>query len=173
MRRIVQTKTLTRKDTAMELKSNFNPLTATAAHENTILASPVLPEGMPAPFDHAWGYLDKPGEMERHRHPKEEVYFFLKGTGFVFVDGEEIPVQPGDVVRIPADALHTVINRRNEELLWAASSPNRTRMVEGPTIPSAFIPRFCWNFFIFCYIIRYYFQLNNCFLCLIFIKISF
>ena len=53
----------------MELKSNFNPLTATAAHENTILAAPVLPKDMPAPFDHAWGYLDKPGEMERHRHP--------------------------------------------------------------------------------------------------------
>ena len=104
----------------MELKSSFNPLTATAAHENTILAAPVLPKGMPAPFDHAWGYLDKPGEMERHRHPKEEVYFFFKGNGFVFVDGEEIPVQPGDVVRIPADALHTVINRQNEELLWAA-----------------------------------------------------
>ena len=109
-----------RKDNNMELKSHFNPLTATAAHENTILAAPVLPQGMPAPFDHAWGYLDKPGEMERHRHPKEEVYFFFKGTGFVFVDGEEIPVQPGDVVRIPADALHTVINRQNEELLWAA-----------------------------------------------------
>ena len=98
----------------MELKSNFNPMTAASAHENTILAAPVLPAGMPAPFDHAWGYLDKPGEMERHRHPKEEV------TGFVFVDGEEIPVQPGDVVRIPANALHTVINRGNEELLWAA-----------------------------------------------------
>ena len=28
----------------MELKSNFNPLTATAAHENTILAAPVLPK---------------------------------------------------------------------------------------------------------------------------------
>ena len=104
----------------MELKSNFNPLTASAAHENTILAAPVLPKDMPAPFDHAWGYLDKAGEMERHRHPKEEVYFFFKGTGFVFVDGEEIPVQPGDVVRIPCDTLHTVINRSDEELLWAA-----------------------------------------------------
>ena len=59
----------------MELKSNFNPLTAMAAHENTILAAPVLPKGMPAPFDHAWGYLDKPGEMERHRHPKRRSTF--------------------------------------------------------------------------------------------------
>ena len=77
----------------MELKSNFNPLTATAAHENTILAAPVLPKDMPAPFDHAWGYLDKPGEMEYHKHPMEEIYFFFKGEGFVRIDGEEIPVK--------------------------------------------------------------------------------
>lgn len=104
----------------MELKSSFNPLTASMAHEGTILASPVLPKGMEGPFDHAWGYLSGVGEMERHRHPKEEVYFFFKGNGFVFVDGEEIPVTVGDVVRIPSDALHTVINRENAELLWAA-----------------------------------------------------
>lgn len=104
----------------MVLKSNFNPLQASPAHQDTILAAPVLPEGMTAPFDHAWGYLRHPGEMERHRHPKEEVYFFFKGQGFVFVDGEEIPVAPGDVVRVPENALHTVINRADEELLWAA-----------------------------------------------------
>ena len=104
----------------MNLKSHFDPLTAKSAHRNTILASDVLPDGMNAPFRHAWGYLDHPGEMERHRHPKEEVYFFFKGNGFVFVDGEEIPVQPGDVVRVPPNALHTVINRASDELLWAA-----------------------------------------------------
>ena len=27
---------------------------------------------------------------------------------------------PGDVVRIPPDAMHTVVNRREAELLWAA-----------------------------------------------------
>ena len=104
----------------MQLKTFFDPQKGVKAHQDTILAGPVMPEGLEAPFEHAWGYLDKPGEMERHRHPKEEVYFFFRGTGFVFVDGEEIPVQPGDVVRIPADALHTVINRQNEALLWAA-----------------------------------------------------
>ena len=104
----------------MQLITRFDPDKADPAHENTILASPVLPEGMPAPFQHAWGYLDKPGEMERHRHPKEEVYFFFKGNGFVYVDGEELPVGPGDVVRIPPDAVHTVINRQNAQLLWAA-----------------------------------------------------
>ena len=104
----------------MELKTNFDPRRAKPAHGDTILAGPVLPAGLKAPFEHAWGYLNQPGEMERHRHPKEESYFFFKGNGFVEIDGEEIPVAPGDVVRVPPDAEHTVINREKGELLWAA-----------------------------------------------------
>ncbi|MBR6572058.1 MAG: cupin domain-containing protein [Clostridia bacterium] len=104
----------------MELKTTFLPEKGEKAHLDTILAGPVLPEGMTAPFEHAWGYLSAPGEMEYHKHYKEEVYFFFKGEGFVRIDGEEMPVAPGDVVRIPLDAMHTVINRQNAELLWAA-----------------------------------------------------
>lgn len=104
----------------MELKTCFSVATAHKAHQNTILASEVLPAGMPAPFDHAWGYLDAPGEMEYHKHNKEEVYFFFQGDGFVRIDGVEFPVQPGDVVRIPPNAMHTVVNRKHQKLLWAA-----------------------------------------------------
>ena len=57
------------------------------------------------------GYLNK---------EKEEVYFFFKGEGFVRIDGIETAVVPGDVVRIPPDAMHTVVNRQDNELLWAA-----------------------------------------------------
>ena len=47
----------------MELITRFDPATAEKAHKDTILAGPVLPEGLRAPFEHAWGYLDAPGEM--------------------------------------------------------------------------------------------------------------
>ena len=104
----------------MEIKTTFTTDEAYRAHQDTILAGPVLPKGMTAPFDHAWGYLAGPGEMEYHKHPKEEVYFFFKGEGIVRIDGVETPVAPGDVVRIPPDAMHTVVNRQDEELLWAA-----------------------------------------------------
>lgn len=104
----------------MEIKTAFNPLTAEKAHLDTILAGPVIPSDLKAPFEHAWGYLAGPGEMEYHKHYKEEIYFFFKGSGFVRIDGEELPVVPGDVVRIPPDAMHTVINRSDDELLWAA-----------------------------------------------------
>lgn len=104
----------------METKTTFNIHTAEKAHLDTILAGPVIPKDLKAPFEHAWGYLDAPGEMEYHKHHKEEIYFFFKGSGFVRIDGEETPVAPGDVVRIPPDAMHTVINREHAELLWAA-----------------------------------------------------
>ena len=104
----------------MILKTFFDLNTAVDAHLNTIKAGPVIPEDLKAPFQHAWGYLDKPGEMEYHKHYKEEIYFFFKGNGFVCIDGEEMPVAPGDVVRIPPDAMYTVVNRKEQELLWAA-----------------------------------------------------
>ena len=103
----------------MENKTTFRAERAYKAHQDTILAGPVLPDGMKAPFDHAWGYLAGPGEMEYHKHYKEEIYFIMKGEGFVRIDGVEYPVKAGDVVRIPPDAWHTVINRNGEELLWA------------------------------------------------------
>lgn len=47
----------------MEIKTTFTTEEAYKAHQDTILAGPVLPKGMNAPFDHAWGYLAGPGEM--------------------------------------------------------------------------------------------------------------
>ena len=52
----------------MEIKTTFTTDEAYRAHQDTILAGPVLPKGMTAPFDHAWGYLAGPGEMEYHKH---------------------------------------------------------------------------------------------------------
>ena len=100
--------------------TRFESEKASPAHEGTILASPVLPEGMKAPIGHAWGYLAGPGEMDVHKHPTEEVYFFFRGNGAVMVDGEKRRVFPGDVVEIPPDSMHTVINESDGELLWAA-----------------------------------------------------
>ena len=100
--------------------SRFDKATAVSAHEGTILASDVLPAGMKAPFGHAWGYLDRPGQMDTHSHPTSEVYLFFEGDGIVVVDGEKRAVSCGDVVQIPPNAPHTVINEKGGKLLWAA-----------------------------------------------------
>ncbi len=104
----------------MDIITRFDPTKAHKAHNDTILASPVLPLGLPSPFDHAWGYLNGPGAMEPHRHHKEEVYIFTKGSGFVVVDGTRYSVNPGDVAYIPPDAFHSVVNESEGELVWAA-----------------------------------------------------
>ena len=100
--------------------SRFDKRLAKLAHDGTILAMPVLPEGVKAPFRHAWGHLMPQKAMEGHAHSTEEIYFFHSGTGTVVVGDEERPVGPGDVVEIPPDAYHTVRNTSDGELLWFA-----------------------------------------------------
>ena len=100
--------------------SRFEVATSVKAHQDTILASDVLPAGMKAPFQHAWGYLGGKGSMELHAHPAHEVYFFFQGEGFVIVGEERRAVRCGDVVEIPSNVLHTVENETANALLWAA-----------------------------------------------------
>jgi len=100
--------------------SRFELRQAQLAHGGTILSMPVLPEGVGAPFEHAWGYLRAGGAMEAHSHPAHEVYFFHKGDGIVEVGDEQRYVGAGDVVEIPPDVQHSVRNHADGELLWFA-----------------------------------------------------
>ncbi len=100
--------------------SRFDPANAYPSHNGTILAMDVLPSGMKAPFQHAWGHLQPGCTMEGHSHANAEIYFFHSGTGMVIVGDEESPVSPGLVVEIPSNAWHTVRNDSDGELLWFA-----------------------------------------------------
>ena len=100
--------------------SKFDKNTAVGGHDDTILASAVLPEGMASPFGHAWGYLENGGEMEGHTHPTTEVYLVFAGKGTVVVGDEKAEVSCGDVIEIPPDVYHTMICGDNTALLWAA-----------------------------------------------------
>lgn len=99
---------------------HFDKKLAQPAHEGTILADDVLPEGMKAPFDHAWGYLENNSKMEGHSHPHEEIYIVIRGEGLVHVGEETEKIIPGDVIEIPADEYHTMSCRDGGPLLWAA-----------------------------------------------------
>jgi len=100
--------------------SRFNKETAPAGHNGTILAGGVLPEGLNAPFGHAWGYLEGKSMMEGHAHPTDEVYLVVKGKGYCHIGDERFEVRPGDVVDIPANVAHTMECEDGEALLWAA-----------------------------------------------------
>ena len=100
--------------------TRFIKETAPTGHSGTILAGPVLPEGMSAPFGHAWGYLEGQSMMEGHTHDTEEVYLVFSGEGHVHIGEEQAPVRAGDVVEIPVGVYHTMACEEGHHLLWAA-----------------------------------------------------
>ena len=98
--------------------SRFSKETASLAHNDTILASGVLPKGMKAPFQHAWGYVEG-GAIEPHAHPSSEIYMVFMGEGFMTVGSETCAVSAGDVIEIPANQIHS-IRSSGGPMLWAA-----------------------------------------------------
>jgi mannose-6-phosphate isomerase-like protein (cupin superfamily) len=60
----------------------------------------------------------EPGQAtQRHYHrATEEIYFVVKGSGEMEVDGSAEHVRPGDAVLIPAGAWHTLVNDGTSEL---------------------------------------------------------
>ena len=100
--------------------SRFDKEKAVPAHQNTILAMDVLPEGLKAPFGHAYGYLDNGNSMELHSHPTAEIYIVYNGGGYVVVGDDKCEVRPGDVINIPPNEPHSMTARENGDFLWAA-----------------------------------------------------
>ena len=65
----------------------------------------------------------EPAEVtQRHVHRvAEEIYFVLKGSGRMEVDGDTKMIRPGDAVLIPAGAWHTLENNGSSELRFLCS----------------------------------------------------
>ncbi len=94
--------------------------TAKNAHGGTILSEEFLPEGMEAPFGAAYGYLQPGGRMEAHKHDDVEIYVILQGSASMTIGQETTRVEPGQVVGIPANRMHTIEPAGDRPLLWAA-----------------------------------------------------
>jgi mannose-6-phosphate isomerase-like protein (cupin superfamily) len=61
--------------------------------------------------------LEPSEATERHYHRRtEEIYFVLKGSGTMEVDGQTQTIRPGDAVLIPAGAWHQLENDGSSEL---------------------------------------------------------
>jgi mannose-6-phosphate isomerase-like protein (cupin superfamily) len=60
----------------------------------------------------------EPGQAtQRHYHRvSEEIYFVVKGSGDMEVDGENTRIRPGDAVLIPVGAWHSLENDGTSEL---------------------------------------------------------
>ena len=61
--------------------------------------------------------LEPDQATERHYHrASEEIYFVVKGSGDMEVDGEHSRIAVGDAVLIPAGAWHSLHNNGTSEL---------------------------------------------------------
>ncbi len=68
-----------------------------------------LDEGLFNSCDHVT-YLTG-GEAPAHVHEDtEEVFYVIRGTGVIILNGKEIPVKAGSVVTVPPGAVHAVRN---------------------------------------------------------------
>src|SRR3954468_14536892 len=61
--------------------------------------------------------LEPDQATERHYHrATEEIYFVVKGSGLLEVDGDRQMIRPGDAILIPPGAWHTLENNGTSEL---------------------------------------------------------
>ena len=59
-----------------------------------------------------------------HYHRQtEEIYYILRGTGMMTIDGESRPVGPLDAIAIPPGQIHTILNTGSEPLVFLCTCP--------------------------------------------------
>ena len=87
-------------------KSEMRP-----AHGGTIFAQGGFGGAeISAPFGTAWGYL-KPGmQQEPDSVPNSKLYFIVEGQAEMRIEDEVSPLHEGDLLHIPAHAVHSIRN---------------------------------------------------------------
>jgi quercetin dioxygenase-like cupin family protein len=64
-----------------------------------------------------FGLFPPGSQVPYHYHKNREcLILVISGEGIEMIEGEEIPIQAGDVLYIPAGEKHTTINRSNQDL---------------------------------------------------------
>ncbi|MFC1937914.1 cupin domain-containing protein [Chloroflexota bacterium] len=62
-----------------------------------------------------------------HSHEWEHAMYIMKGTGKVEIQGEEAIVSAGMLAFVPQDAIHSILNIGEDELVvWGVSGPPKT-----------------------------------------------
>ena len=65
------------------------------------------------------------GEVPKHSHKEKSLYYFLEGSGQVYLGEETIEIQPGLVVYISSNEIHGLENTGTEILKYIEiKSPN-------------------------------------------------
>jgi uncharacterized cupin superfamily protein len=66
-----------------------------------------------------FGLLIPGSRVPYHFHKqRESIIFVISGEAIEVIDGQEIPIQAGDVLYIPAGEKHTTINRSKQDFRY-------------------------------------------------------
>ncbi len=92
------------------------------------LASTLLHSRADSDLTVTWVEVEPGAEQVVHAHDPEQVYVVLDGEGRMHVGGEERPVAAGDLVHIPPQTDHGVVNTGDEVLTYlSAATPAFSR----------------------------------------------
>ena len=66
-----------------------------------------------------------------HKHKEnEEVYIILKGKGIIDIDGEQIEVKEGSVVKIKPEGIRNIENPNDEEMIFIVIQTKQNSLTE-------------------------------------------
>ncbi|AWK43829.1 cupin domain-containing protein [Photorhabdus laumondii subsp. laumondii] len=85
-------------------------------HEYDLDGSRLLPwEGLNTPFGGAWCIVRPETKSFRHSHNEYELFIVIQGNAIIRINDEDFPVTKGDLIIIPLDSEHHVINNNQED----------------------------------------------------------
>lgn len=68
-------------------------------------------------------------ETKGHQHDNPELYYFVSGSGFIYIDGYETDIEPHRIIPIKSNEFHKVKNPTDNELIfvcvWGSKSKER------------------------------------------------
>lgn len=69
-----------------------------------------------------WCDLEPGVRQQPHRHVPEQVYVIVQGSGVVSIGEKESQVQRGDLVYIPSNMLHSIVNTGDSVLTYVSAA---------------------------------------------------
>lgn len=99
------------------LKKRFDKSVARLSHKETVYSAIMFAtEETGSDLSSSWAFLKRGMKIVPHRHPAKEIYFFVKGEGFIQIEQERSLVKAGEAVYIPPNVIHETWNEKEEDL---------------------------------------------------------
>lgn len=87
--------------------------------DGRLLIKPLMEkEDVSAPFESIWAKTPPKMETDDEYHVREEINIVVSGKFEIEVGEETYQVEPGDVITVPSNVRHRVVNPYDEEAEW-------------------------------------------------------